>query len=59
MLVLWDHGGGVAAGYGVDQLHHRTDTENEGMTASECVSAVAASDVKFDVVGLMLPDAGY
>ena len=51
MLVLWDHGGGVAAGYGVDQLHHRTDTENEGMTASECVSAVAASDVKFDVVG--------
>ncbi|MBR7088237.1 MAG: hypothetical protein IKI38_02680 [Mogibacterium sp.] len=51
MLVLWDHGGGVAFGYGEDQLNHRTDTENEGIHSSEIASAIAEANVKFDVIG--------
>lgn len=52
MLILWDHGGGIAFGYGVDDLNHRTDTKDfQGIRASEVADAIAKSGVKFDVVG--------
>ena len=52
MLVLWDHGGGIPYGYGVDQLAHRTDAGNRtGFSVSEVASAIEESGVKFDVVG--------
>ena len=52
MLVLWDHGGGVPYGYGVDQLAHRTDAgDREGLSVSEVANSVKESGVKFDVVG--------
>lgn len=51
MLVLWDHGGGFIAGYGIDDLNKRTDTDYGSMTASECIEAVKDSGVKFDLIG--------
>ena len=52
MLVLWDHGGGVPYGYGVDQLGHRTDAgDRTGLSVSEVAEAAKASGVKFDVIG--------
>ena len=52
MLVLWDHGGGVPYGYGVDQLAHRKDAgDRTGLSVSEVAEAAKASGVKFDVVG--------
>ena len=51
MLVLWDHGGGFVAGYGVDDLNKRTDTDYGGMNASEIIEAVKDSGVKFDLIG--------
>lgn len=50
MLVLWDHGGGFALGYGEDALNRRDDGES-GMTAAEIVGAIRDADVKFDVIG--------
>ncbi len=50
MLVLWDHGGGFAYGYGSDILNSRKDGKN-GLSASEIIKAVKASGVKFDVIG--------
>ena len=52
MLVLWDHGGGVPFGYGVDQLGHRTDAGDfTGFRVSEVADAAKKSGVKFDVIG--------
>lgn len=51
MLVLWDHGGGFIAGYGIDDLNQRTDTDYGSMTASEMIGAVKESGVKFDLIG--------
>ena len=52
MLVLWDHGGGVPYGYGIDELAHRTDAgERTGFSVSEIADAVKNSGVKFDIVG--------
>ncbi|MBO5513340.1 MAG: hypothetical protein J5961_01965, partial [Mogibacterium sp.] len=52
MLVMWDHGGGVPYGYGVDELAHRTDAgDREGLSVSEVANAVKESGVKFDVMG--------
>jgi len=50
MLVLWDHGGGFASGYGVDDLNKRSDGE-EVMSASEIIGAIKDAGVKFDVIG--------
>lgn len=52
MLVLWDHGGGVPFGYGVDDLQHRTDDDSyTGMRVSEVTKALKGAGVKFDMVG--------
>ena len=51
MLVLWDHGGGFVAGYGIDDLNKRTDTDYGSMNASEIIDAVKDSGVKFDLIG--------
>ncbi|MBE6041086.1 MAG: hypothetical protein E7220_01030 [Clostridiales bacterium] len=52
MLALWDHGGGVPYGYGVDQLAHRTDADDrQGLSVSEVAEAAKESGVKFDVIG--------
>lgn len=52
MLVLWDHGGGLAFGYGSDQLSHRTDVEKvEGLRVSDITSVLKRSGVKFDLIG--------
>ncbi len=50
MLVLWDHGGGFAAGYGMDDLNKRADGEDI-MTSSEIINAIKDAGVKFDVIG--------
>ena len=50
MLVLWDHGGGFALGYGEDDLNKRADGESL-MTASEIVGAIKDSDTIFDLIG--------
>ncbi|MBR6400524.1 MAG: clostripain [Firmicutes bacterium] len=46
MLVLWNHGGGSALGFGVDEYH-----EDEMLELSEIGKALNESDVKFDIVG--------
>ena len=50
MLVLWDHGGGLAHGYGSEQLNKRADNEEE-MPSGEIVEAVRDSGVQFDLIG--------
>ena len=52
MLVLWDHGGGVSNGYGIDSLNDRSDTDEfKFMRVSEIADAVSKSGVTFDVIG--------
>ena len=50
MLVLWDHGGGFASGYGADDLNRREDGEDI-MSANEIIKAIKKADMKFDVIG--------
>ena len=50
MLVLWDHGGGFANGYGADDLNRRGG-ESSSMTASEMIGAIKDAGVIFDVIG--------
>ena len=50
MLVLWDHGGGFASGYGVDELNTREDGEDL-MSASEIINAIKDANTKFDLIG--------
>lgn len=49
MLVMWDHGGGVAMGYGVDDLNKTKD--DSCIEASQVIKAIANSGIKFDLVG--------
>ena len=53
MLVLWDHGGGVAYGYGSDDVNERTDEDSDDSTMPvyEVLDAIKASDTKFDLIG--------
>ena len=50
MLVLWDHGGGFASGYGSDELNSRADGKPL-LTASEIINAIKDADMKFDLIG--------
>lgn len=50
MLVLWDHGGGFASGYGMDDLNKKSDG-NTIMAASEIITAIKEAGVQFDVIG--------
>ena len=50
MLVLWDHGGGFAFGYGQDDLNERADGETI-MASSEIIGAIKDSGMKFDLIG--------
>lgn len=50
MLVLWDHGGGFASGYGVDILNDREDKERL-MSASEIIGAIKKAGMKFEMIG--------
>ena len=50
MLVLWDHGGGFASGYGMDYLNERADG-GDILSASEIIGAIKDAGVKFDVIG--------
>ncbi len=50
MLVLWDHGGGFASGYGADDLNARADRQGT-MPASEIINAIKDADMKFDLIG--------
>ena len=50
MLILWDHGGGFASGYGYDDLNKRKG-DSSTMTASEIIGAIRDSGVKFDLIG--------
>lgn len=49
MLVLWDHGGGFASGYGVDDLNKRTDRSL--LSASEIINVIKDVDMRFDLIG--------
>ena len=52
MLVLWDHGGGVAYGYGSDQLQERTDIEGvSGLRVSDVAQSIGNTGLKFDLIG--------
>lgn len=53
MLILWDHGGGLALGYGQDDLNSRQDADNEYGTirVSEIAEAVKNAGVRFDMIG--------
>ena len=50
MLVLWDHGGGFASGYGVDILNDREDKERL-MSASEIIGAIKKAGMTFEMIG--------
>ena len=50
MLVLWDHGGGFASGYGYDDLNSRSNGKKL-MSASEIIGAIRDAGVKFDLIG--------
>lgn len=50
MLVLWDHGGGFARGYGSDDLNSRDDGKPL-LTASEMINVIKDADMKFDLIG--------
>lgn len=52
MLVLWDHGGGVALGYGQDDVNDKqSDNYETCMNTSEFLKAVKKAGMKFDVIG--------
>lgn len=51
MLVLWDHGGGFAGGYGMDDLNKRQNADETILSASEIIGAIKDADMKFDVIG--------
>ena len=52
ILVLWDHGGGVPYGYGMDDLNEREGEDSIGcIRTSEVVSAIKKAGVKFDIIG--------
>ena len=53
MLVLWDHGGGVAAGYGHDDLNakHSEEADEETMQVYEILDALKTSGIRFDLIG--------
>ncbi len=46
MLIFWNHGGGSALGFGVDEYH-----DDEMLELSEISKALNESNVKFDIVG--------
>lgn len=48
MLILWDHGGGVVYGYGVDE---NVDDEYAALTIAEIQRATRNSGVKFEMIG--------
>ncbi len=50
ILTLWDHGGGVAMGFGQDSLNKRNDGESI-MQTSEVIAALKDADMKFDIIG--------
>lgn len=50
MLVLWDHGGGFASGFGIDSLNRRGGSKDT-MLSSEIVDVVKGSGIRFDVIG--------
>ncbi len=53
MLVMWDHGGGVAMGYGQDDVNKKNSDNEEDQTiqTSEVINAVKKSGIRFDVIG--------
>lgn len=54
MLVLWDHGGGVAMGYGIDALNERekkSESDYGSINTSDVVEAVKKSGITFDLIG--------
>ena len=50
ILVLWDHGGGVAYGFGQDQKN-KLDTDMGTMPVSEILTALETADQRFDIIG--------
>lgn len=48
MLILWDHGGGVVYGFGVDEI---VDDVEEALTLSEIQQATRNCGVKFEMIG--------
>lgn len=50
LLALWDHGGGLGTGYGVDALNTR-EADLSTMLPNEIVGAIADSGITFDVIG--------
>lgn len=54
MLVLWDHGGGLSSGYGIDDLNRREKKESGDMpmlSVAEICDAIKSSGAKFDMIG--------
>ncbi len=51
MLVLWDHGGGVAMGFGQDDLNSKHSEDESCMDTPEVIEAIRKSGMKFDLIG--------
>ena len=52
MLVLWDHGGGVMAGYGHDEINKKhSESDEETMQVHEILDAIKTSGIRFDLIG--------
>ncbi len=53
MLVLWDHGGGVVAGYGSDDINKKHGESEDGSTmqVQELLDAIDQSGIRFDLIG--------
>lgn len=50
ILALWDHGGGLSSGYGIDSLNKRAGDQRT-IAVNEVVDAVAQSGITFDIIG--------
>lgn len=48
ILILWNHGGGVVYGYGVDEI---VNDEEESLTIDEIQRATKNAGVKFEMIG--------
>lgn len=54
MLTMWDHGGGLSSGYGMDALNKRESDDKSTLpllSVSEICDAIEKSGKKFDVIG--------
>ena len=50
LLAMWDHGGGLGTGFGIDDVNKR-EGDNSTLLPDEIVRSIASSGITFDIVG--------